>query len=96
MIFSFSLLAHYFVLNFFGVDYNQDIKAVVINSEVKGQGLFKRAEVVVKIDSFYMGKYVSQKKVFSTWDKIVNQLKPGSEYMIKTQSNWIVAYDQFN
>lgn len=92
MIFTFSLLAHYFVLNFFGIDHGQDLKAVVINSEIKGKGLYRRAEVVVNINRFYKGKIHSEKRIFSTWDKLLKDLKPGREYVMKTQADWLVAY----
>lgn len=88
----FSLLAHYFVLNFFGIDYGQDLKAVVINSEVKGKGLYRRAEVIVTINRRYNGKIKSEQRILSTWDKLIKDLKPGQEYILKTHSNWLVAY----
>lgn len=92
LIFTFTLLTHYFVLNFFGMDYQQNLKAVVIGSQIKGKGLYRRAEIVVNVNHIHNGKAHIEKKTFSTWDKLVKDLKPGKEYIMQTRADWLLTY----
>lgn len=88
----FTVLSHYFVLNFFGVQSDYDLKGVVISSEILGKGLYRRAEITVAVNRFHNGILKRERRVYSIWDKKVPELKPGSAYEMKTQSDWLVKY----
>lgn len=88
----FALLGHYFVLNFFTMDFTRSQVAVVEKTQIVGKGLYKRALVVFSTNENKLGKKLTKKRVISTWDKKVHELKPGKEYLINTQNNWLVSF----
>ncbi len=88
----FALLGHYFVLNFFTMDFTRSQVAVVEKTQIVGKGLYKRALVVFSTNENKLGKKLTKKRVISTWDKKAHELKPGKEYLINTQNNWLVSF----
>lgn len=88
----FALLGHYFVLNFFVIDFTRSQVAVVEKTQIVGDGLYKRALVVFKTKENKLGKNITKKRVISVWDKKVSELKQGQEYLIDTQNDWLISF----
>lgn len=74
------------------MDYQQNLKAVVIDSQIRGEGLYRRAEVIVNVNRVHNGKAKIERKTFSTWDKLVKDFKPGKEYILQTRADWLLTY----
>lgn len=88
----FSLLGHYFVLTYFKIDYLNPIVAEVKSTRIKGVGLYKRAELEIKIERNFLGKKVVEKKNLYTWDKEAKNIKVGNKYLLNAKSNWLLNY----